>query len=82
MPNNGSCRGTIFVSNCPLELPNCHRGAKLSPVEAAVVIAIERVEARMGRVLPMIALVALLFLLGGADPTTAMPGTGMPILPP
>jgi hypothetical protein len=40
----------------------------------------------MGRVLPMIALVALLFLLGGADPTTAMPGTvshtGMPILPP
>jgi hypothetical protein len=34
----------IFVSNCPLELPNCHRGAKLSPVEAAFVIAIEELK--------------------------------------
>ncbi len=37
-------------------------------------------------ILPIVAIIALLFLLGSADPTTAMPGaldgTGMLILPP
>jgi hypothetical protein len=33
-------------------------------------------------ILPMIAFTALLFLLGSAEPTTAMPDTGMLILPP
>jgi hypothetical protein len=37
-------------------------------------------------ILPMVVMIALLFLLGSADPTTAIPdlldGTGMLILPP
>jgi len=37
-------------------------------------------------ILPMVAMIVLLFLLSSADPTAAVPsaldGTGMPILPP